>query len=529
MYYGSQYSFAKRSANKTFDVYSERRLYWRWSLFAVAFFVLLRVILSGFLDLGNDESYYWTYSQQLQWNYFDHPPLVAIWIRLTTLNLRLEEYIFFIRAGSIAGSAIASLFMFHSVRILGGDKAAFTAVLLYNGSFYAGITAGLLITPDAPLMVFWTAAMYFIVKIFQDDKAWKPRIGFGIVAGLAIMSKPDAVCLWEGMFLFALLKRRAWFASLRVYTAVFLSLVIISPIFFWNLQNDFITFRFHIARVTIDNSGMIHWVGILREIIGELIISNPFIVVAAFVFAFSKSFNSFQKNSITVFRLTGFSLLLIILFIAAFRSALPHWSGPVYICLIPGAAIGLAGMKVNNYRRFCTALLIYCVIFMSAVVLAVNYYPGTFGNKKTGSLGAGDISLDAYGWQKAGKQFVVLYNHIHGGGSSADRPPLVCRSWWGAHEEYFFARPAGIKMIGLGSLTDLHQYAWRNNAALKNLRMDTAYCIQNSHEESDARNDFGAYYVHIDSIAIIPVFRNGRPAYNFTVFQLRGLKKMPLK
>ena len=48
---------------------------------------LIRCIIAFSIGLGNDEVYYVTYAQHLQWNYFDHPPLVALLIRLTTLNL----------------------------------------------------------------------------------------------------------------------------------------------------------------------------------------------------------------------------------------------------------------------------------------------------------------------------------------------------------------------------------------------------------------------------------------------------------
>ncbi len=38
----------------------------------------VRCLIAVFTGLGNDEVYYWTYSQHLQWNYFDHPPMVAL-------------------------------------------------------------------------------------------------------------------------------------------------------------------------------------------------------------------------------------------------------------------------------------------------------------------------------------------------------------------------------------------------------------------------------------------------------------------
>ena len=59
---------------------------------------LIRFIIALSIDLGNDEVYYITYAKQLQWNYFDHPPLVALLIRLSTFNLTITSD-FFIRLG----------------------------------------------------------------------------------------------------------------------------------------------------------------------------------------------------------------------------------------------------------------------------------------------------------------------------------------------------------------------------------------------------------------------------------------------
>ena len=54
--------------------------YNRKAIATVIIFFFIKIAVSGFLNLGNDESYYWTFSKQLQWNYFDHPPMVALWI-----------------------------------------------------------------------------------------------------------------------------------------------------------------------------------------------------------------------------------------------------------------------------------------------------------------------------------------------------------------------------------------------------------------------------------------------------------------
>ena len=96
----------------------------------------MRIIAASFSELGNDEVYYWTYSQHLQWNYFDHPPMVAIWIRFFTANLSLEKFEVFIRLGSIIGCIISTVFIFQIGKNLHSEKAGWFAACLDSLTLY---------------------------------------------------------------------------------------------------------------------------------------------------------------------------------------------------------------------------------------------------------------------------------------------------------------------------------------------------------------------------------------------------------
>ncbi|MDP6935380.1 MAG: glycosyltransferase family 39 protein, partial [Myxococcota bacterium] len=49
--------------------------------------VAFQAWVAGTLGLVADEAYYWTWSQRLDWGYFDHPPAIAWLVRLGTLLL----------------------------------------------------------------------------------------------------------------------------------------------------------------------------------------------------------------------------------------------------------------------------------------------------------------------------------------------------------------------------------------------------------------------------------------------------------
>jgi hypothetical protein len=487
----------------------------------VLLFFFIKLVVSDFLDLGNDESYYWTFSKQLQWNYFDHPPMVALWIRFFTANLLLEDYVFFVRLGSFVAAAISAFFIYKTIAAISTEKAGFVGVFLYNISFYASITAGLLIMPDTVQMVFFTASMYFITQILKDDSKKMPWIFFGITAGLCIMSKVHGVFLWGGIFLYALFYKRACFKNSSFYAAMLITAAIISPILIWNIKNDFITYRFHSERVTINETNSFNFRNLLKETVGQILINNPF-NIGLIIFFFSKRVTTKAKASLQVFKLIGTSLLFIIFLIALFRTSLPHWSGPAYIALLPIAAVGLADINFSKLKIFTTSALLYTIVFLSLIIISVNFYTGSYSTATAKDIGKNDISLDAYGWKEGGEKFTAYYKEQNMGKSKF---PLVCNTWWGAHDEYYFARPLGIKMIGLAPVLNIHQYAWRLNSDTVNIKMDTAYTIVHSYDYYDVKKAFENYYSKIDSVQTIPVTRAGKLAYNFYIWRLSGWKK----
>lgn len=211
-------------------------------------------MVAGSLELGNDEVYYQGYALHLQWNYFDHPPMLALLIRLGTFN-GFFHHEFFIRLGSILCAAVSTYLIYRIGCRIRNELTGWIAALLYTTSFYTSIIAGTFILPDSPQVLFWIASIYLMVRIVQTPVAsptgpW-PFILLGISAGLCIMSKVHGIFLWLGFLGFILFYRRDLLKSPFLYLGLAISLLIISPIYFWNVQNHFITYAYHNNRVTL--------------------------------------------------------------------------------------------------------------------------------------------------------------------------------------------------------------------------------------------------------------------------------------
>src|SRR3954467_13833173 len=50
-------------------------------LFFIGWFIL-NLFQAAYTELLDDEAYYWVYSKFLDWGYYDHPPMIAVLIRM---------------------------------------------------------------------------------------------------------------------------------------------------------------------------------------------------------------------------------------------------------------------------------------------------------------------------------------------------------------------------------------------------------------------------------------------------------------
>ena len=54
----------------------------KFSLF-LGILLILNIVQAYFTPLIYDETYYWYYSQNMAWGYFDHPPMVAVLAKIS--------------------------------------------------------------------------------------------------------------------------------------------------------------------------------------------------------------------------------------------------------------------------------------------------------------------------------------------------------------------------------------------------------------------------------------------------------------
>ncbi len=58
----------------------------KFNLFIIGL-VIINLLQSFLTPVIKDEAYYWSWSQHLDWGFFDHPPMVAFIIKLSSFSL----------------------------------------------------------------------------------------------------------------------------------------------------------------------------------------------------------------------------------------------------------------------------------------------------------------------------------------------------------------------------------------------------------------------------------------------------------
>lgn len=495
---------------------------------------IARLIIASTIELANDEVYYWAYSLKLQWNYFDHPPLVAWLIRLTTANLLLHNE-FFVRLGAVLSAAICTWLIFKIGTVIKNMQVGWFAALLYTSSIYGSLVAGTFIMPDSPQMVFWLASILLLIKISRltanDPKFNLLWCLFGIMSGLCIMSKVHGVFLWFGVALYALISNRNWLKHRGIYLSAIIALIIVSPIIIWNIQNNFISYQFHSSRINLTGAG-IQTNRFIKELFAVIVTNNPvnfFLICSSLWWAF-KGKLSVDKKDIQLLLFCGLPLIVIVLFISLFRETMAHWPGPAYSCLLILPAIKLASVtkrETFNIPNVVKVALVYMIIIAVANPFIVNYFPGTLSQQKEGiKTGTEDVTVDMYGWKEAGEKFDSLYRSDVAKKIMPSGAPIIVTSWFpAAHIDFYIASKTKQQTIGIGNILNLHQYYWMNKYKQSLKNGDNAYYIVPSNLFTYKNlNEVTKNFTYYDTPYVISHFRGGIICKKLYVFRVKGYK-----
>lgn len=234
---------------------------WWW----LAAYVLLNLIQSYASPIDADEAYYWTYAHQLDWGYFDHPPMVALLIRLGmdwlpgALGLRL---------GHVLAGGLTLLVTWDLLGRPSGKNAWLMALLLFALPMLE--VYGFIATPDGPLLLF-TAWLLWSLKRFLRLPSYQNGLLIAVIMAALLYSKYHGVLL----IFFLILPILPWLVRQpAAWLAVGVGSLLYLPHLYWQYVHDYPSFRYHLS----GRNDPYQFKYTVEYLLNQLVIFNPFLV-----------------------------------------------------------------------------------------------------------------------------------------------------------------------------------------------------------------------------------------------------------
>lgn len=212
----------------------------------IALFAVLQTFYNASHPLFVDEAYYWEWSRHLALSYFDHPPMTAWLIALTTLP---GTSVLTVRLVPVLCYSLAAWWAHRLARRMYGERTAAVALLIFMAM--PAVQLGyLLATPDASQILFWALAIHSSYRVLFENGGVREYLATGLWIGASLLSRYTAVLFPAALLLFVVLRRPRLFLRWPIWAAMAVTVAAFSPVLIWNAEHHWIGFAFQYAHGT---------------------------------------------------------------------------------------------------------------------------------------------------------------------------------------------------------------------------------------------------------------------------------------
>lgn len=363
---------------------------WRsfWVIAGLITLFRIGVLLLSQAELGPDEAQYWYWSRDLAYGYFSKPPLIAWAIAATTAVFGNEEWA--VRLSAPLFHFGAAAFLYATACNLFGRRITFWAGLGWL-TIPGVILSSFIIATDAPLLFFWSGALYFLFRILNaENTAPVDFARLGAMIGLGLMSKYAMMYFVAALCASLMLRsvRDKAFNKALILTAL-TALAVFVPNVIWNLQNDFQTLS-HTAANANWGASLFKPLSLMTFIAEQFLVFGP-IVFAALIYAGYKLLKA-RPHDRTFLVLLIFAVTpLVIVAAQAFISrAHANWAAAAY----PAAILLTTAYLFNSGKGWLakTSVAVHSLALLAFSIAITNF---SFVDR----LGLSSILKDLRGWE----------------------------------------------------------------------------------------------------------------------------------
>ncbi|MGL5771610.1 MAG: ArnT family glycosyltransferase, partial [Bacteroidales bacterium] len=352
--------------------------------------------------------YYWMFSQFLDWGYFDHPPMTPLLIHLGNLISSNELGV------RIIISLLQPIYLFlFWVFIKRDDFTAKDATLYFLVAISIPLLEmnGFIATPDAPLM-FFTVIFLGCFEKYRASNSYLWSVLTGVSMALLAYSKYHGaivvICTLAANI--PILKRP------KTYLAALTAILLLSPHFIWQYQNDFASFKYHLS-----DRNKSFKASYLFEYIGNMWVTlNPFLFP---VFLSSLVGNRTRTPFERTIKFLSIGFLLFFGLSAIRGHVQPQWILPASLGVIFWILLACKRTTKKYDYVFKASVLSITLILLIRLNLIFNWVniPAMGFDNKADMLAIKEIAKDKPVVMKSSYSRAALYNFYTGGTSNSQQ------------------------------------------------------------------------------------------------------------
>lgn len=424
---------------------------------------LVRLYLSSQLKLVDDEAYYWDWSRHLSLSYFDHPGMIAWLIRLSTEIFGSELWA--VRLPALVCHALAWLVLWRLATEMFDARVGRLVAVLYLLMPILGL-ASVLVTPDAPLALFWILALWTAWQIKSQTHSYFWQTGgwllLGSFIGLGFLSKYTMALMALPILAWLAFYRQKTAAikpenktgwhSLWFWGALALAMALSAPAIIWNWERNWPSFYYHLIGRQTGGLSLTRWLGFW---LSQVVFASPLLV--AFIFSWRVGLRRWQDRRWQLIVLASapiFAFFCLQSLLAHFK---PHWPAPAYVfALVGAAALWSEGHFARSFTRArahaaAALVVVFCALVQAAVCIEAFYPLAPKISRQLNSRWQSrwDPSNDFYGWDVLAKQLLSWRERL------ADAPALAS---WRYQNVAQLAYATGEKVWRVGGLIDSYRF-----------------------------------------------------------------------
>ena len=349
---------------------SSRKQGIEFAFIIIAISMLVKLLCIGSNDLLAEEAYYWNYSAHLDIGYLDHPPMVALLIKVFTTLFGTNE--FGVRIASILCWMTTALFSFKLTQLIKQGAGKYAVMLLAILPFF--FLHSLVITPDLPLIVCWSASLYYLYRAQVLDKAtsWYAA---GIWLGLGVLSKYSILLLGPAALLYLIMLPHAqkWFLKKEPYACLLLTALLFTPVIYWNATHEWASFLFQSTRRLEEASSFS-----FHQLMGWFVVFLTPLGVLGFLALFRKNtpersfFDIKTRRFLQIYTLVPLAVFSLFSFSHGIKF---NWIGPGMLAIIPWLAILIEQAKPPLRKGWLITSVILLIIYSFLIFCIISGLP----------------------------------------------------------------------------------------------------------------------------------------------------------